>query len=217
MTALQSPRRTPEPKSRRWGLASVPLPQQRMASVPFVLSLAVLLALGMFGLLVLNTALQDQSFAMKERQQVATQLGYRLAALEARVTEARSSSGLAVQAAKLGMVPNPYPVYLTLPDGRVVGDPTAMTGSEVPDVRYRTPEELAELAKAKAAAEKQRLKDLAEAKRKAEEKRKAAAERREREARERAEAEKKAAAKKAAEKKAAEKKKQQQAADGADR
>ena len=131
-----------------------------------------------------------------------TSIGYRVAELQSQVTEARSSTRLAVEATKLGMVPNPYPVYLTLPNGQVVGNPTSISGYEIPDVRYRTPDELAALAQKAADAEAKRIADLAakakaakEAKAKAaEEKKKAEAE-----AKAKAKAKAKADAKKAAE------------------
>ncbi|MFT3969279.1 MAG: hypothetical protein QM695_03120 [Micropruina sp.] len=205
MTALLAPkpqpgRRAPEQPSSRESLREVRRPQRTMASIPFVLSLGVLLVLGMVGLLLLNTSLQEQAFAVRDQQKAATQLGYRMAALETEVTQARSSAGLAAAAAKLGMVPNPYPAYLKLPGGQIVGDPTAMTGHEVPDVRYRTPDELAAIAKAR---------EEAAAKQAAEVKKKAAEAKKEEAAKKAAEAKKKAAEKKAAEaakKKAADKK-----------
>ncbi|HVK44572.1 MAG TPA: hypothetical protein VM429_06675 [Micropruina sp.] len=175
MTALEAPRRNSEQRPRRWGLAQVPIPQRRMAGVPFVLSIGVFLVLGMVGLLLLNTSLQEQSFAVQAKQKAANQLGYRVAALESQVVEARSSTRLAIEATKLGMVPNPYPVYLSMPSGRVIGDPTKLTGYELPDVRYRTPEQLAALSAQKAAAEKQRVADLIAAKKAAEKKKEEAA------------------------------------------
>ena len=177
MTALLAPKPNPnqrgtEERSSRWNLREIRRPQRTMANIPFVLSLGVMLALGMVGLLLLNTALQEQAFAVRDQQKVATQLGYRMAALETEATQARSSAGLAAAASKLGMVPNPYPVYLQMPGGDIVGKPTAMTGQEVPDIRYRTPDQLAaiamareEEAKKKAAETKQKA---AEAKQKAE-------------------------------------------------
>ncbi len=184
MTALLAPKPQPgrrpsaEPSSRE-SLREVRRPQRTMASVPFILSLGVLLALGMVGLLLLNTSLQEQAFAVRDQQKAATQLGYRMAALETEVTQARSSAGLAAAAAKLGMVPNPYPAYLELPGGEIVGKPTAMTGREVPDVRYRTPDELVAIARARdqAAAMQaaQAKKQAAEAKQKAAEKKAAEA------------------------------------------
>lgn len=195
MTALEAPRSNSEQRPRRWGLAQVPIPQRRMAGVPFVLSIGVFLVLGMVGLLLLNTSLQEQSFAVQAKQKAANQLGYRVAALESQVVEARSSTRLAIEATKLGMVPNPYPVYLSMPSGRVIGHPTKLTGYELPDVRYRTPEQLAALSAQKAAAEKQRVADLIAAK-------KAAAEKKKEEAAKKAadeQAKKEAAAKKKAE------------------
>ena len=204
MTALQTPKRTPEgggsqERTSRWSLREVRLPQRTMGGVPFILSLGVLLAVGMVGLLLLNTALQEQAFAVRDQQKVATQLGYQVAALETEVTEARSSARLAIAATKLGMVPNPYPAYLSLPDGGVTGDPTRMTGGELPDVRYRTPEELARIAK-------EREEAMARAKAEAEERKAEAAKKKAEAAAKKAE---EAAKKKAEEarKKAAEKKK----------
>lgn len=183
MTALQTPRRSPQEPKRRESLREVPRTSRRIASVPFVLGLAVLLAVGMVGLLLLNTALQEQAFAVRDQQKAADLLGYRVSALESEVTEARSSSRLAIEAAKLGMVPNTYPVYLQLPAGTITGNPTKMTGNEVPDIRYRTPEQLEKIAKAreKAAAEaaaeaKAAAKAAKEAKKKAAEKAKQQAE-----------------------------------------
>ncbi len=205
MTALLAPKRNSEDSGPRWSLREVRLPQRTMASVPFILSLGVLLALGMVGLLLLNTALQEQAFAVRDQQKVATQLGYRVAALETEVTEARSSTRLAIEATELGMVPNPYPAYLTLPGGDIIGNPTRMTGNEVPDVRYRTPEELAAIAKQREEA-LARAKAEAEAKKAEEEARRAEEAAAKKAAAEKAAAEKRAAEKKAAEKKAAEKK-----------
>ena len=199
MTALEAPRTSPERRPRRWGLTQVPIPERRMANVPFVLSLGVFLALGMVGLLLLNTALQEQGLAVQNQQRTADQLGYRVAALESDVTEARSSTRLAVEATKLGMVPNPYPVYLSLPSGVVIGDPTKISGYEVPDVRFRTPEELVVLATKAADAEVKRLAELAA-------KQAAAAEAKAKAAEERKQAAAEAAAKKKAEEAAAKKK-----------
>ena len=126
---------------RRPSLQSVLARQQRMAKVPFMLVLALVMALGMVGLLVLTTALQNQAFAVQERQREANELGYRLSDLDAQVNQARSASNLAIRAQELGMKPNPYPVLLRLPDGAVVGQPEKVTGGEVPSVRYATPEQ----------------------------------------------------------------------------
>ncbi len=180
MTALLAPR--PSRKtSQRPQLRPVPRPRRRMSTVPFALVVAMLLAGGMVGLLVLTTALQDQAFAVQARQHEASLLATRLAGLQAQVADARSVHSLAVAAQELGMRPNPYGAQLRLGDGEVLGKAAPVMGGEVPGVRYLTPEQAAAQVKAldKAEAErKARAKAKAEAERKAkaEEERRARAE-----------------------------------------
>lgn len=177
MTALLAPKSPGERRDRWARLRAVAQPDRRLSSLPFVLVVAMFMVAGMVGLLVLNTSLQDQAFEVRKQQRVANELGYQLAALEAQATEARSAGQLAMRASQLGMRANPYPVYLTLPDGRIVGDPTAVTGGEVPELRYRTPEQLQAEADARAKAEADaKAKAEADAKAKAEADAKAKAE-----------------------------------------
>jgi hypothetical protein len=129
-----------------------------MATVPFVMVVAVLLAVGMVGLLVLTTQLQSQAFGVQETQRQANTLGIRLSALQDQVAAARSIQNLSVAAQHLGMRPNPYGAQIRITDGVVIGDPRVVFGGEVPTVRYLTPEQ--------AAAQVQAL-DRAEAERKA--------------------------------------------------
>lgn len=166
MTALEAPRvRAPRGRKVPAVLRPVSPSQRTMAVVPFVSGLALLFVAGMVGLLLLNTTLQDQAFRVREQQRQAAELGYRLADLESKVTEARSSTELAIRATQLGLRPNPYPVYLMLPDGTVMGQPARVTGGELPEVLYRSEEQLKAEAEARArAAEERRLKAEAEAK-----------------------------------------------------
>lgn len=176
MTALHAPR--PE-RSAPPPLRQVPPPRRRMATIPFVMVVALVLAAGMVGLLVLTTALQDQTFTVQAEERRAEQLADQLAALQAQAVDARSVQHLAVAAEKLGMRPDPYGAQLRLPDGTVIGTPQAVTGSEIPGVRYLTPEQadaqLKSLAKAEA-DRKAKLKAEAAAKKKAEAKKLAEAE-----------------------------------------
>ena len=159
MTALLAPRGQ-EPRRSPWrALQAVVRPHQTLSRAPFILVVAAFMAVGMLVLLLLNTALQEQAFAVRAQQRQATELGYRVADLEAQATEARSAAGLARRASDLGLRPNIYPVFLTLPEGSIIGDPTAVTGWELPEVKYRTPEQLQAEAEARdrAAAERARL------------------------------------------------------------
>ncbi len=209
MTALLAPK--PEgraPAGPR--LRPVPPPRRQMRTVGFVAVVVAVLGLGMVGVLLLTTVLQDQAFVVQARQQEATALANELSDLESQVTEARSVHHLAVSARKLGMRPNPSPALLRLPDGKVTGEPTRVGGGEVPSVRYITEEQAAKELEARHAAEAKR-KAEAEAKKKAEAEKKAAAEKKKAEA----EAKKKdaAQAKKQAEAQRAETKPKKKGAD----
>jgi peptidoglycan hydrolase CwlO-like protein len=180
-------------------------PLRRRLSMPwFIALLAAVLGLGMVGLLVLTTALQNQAFAVQDRQALAGSLANDLSDLQARVADARSVQSLALAAQGLGMVPETHPAQLRL-DGTVIGDAGMVLGGELPDLRHRTDEQAAaeEAARVKAEqvarekAEKQ-AKAAAERKAKAEQKAKA-------EAKARAEKKAEAAAKAKAEKKAKQK------------
>jgi sRNA-binding protein len=153
-----------------------------MATVPFVMVVAVVLALGMVGLLVLTTALQEQAFGVQRTQREANTLAIRLSALQDQIATARSIQNLSVAAQHLGMRPNPYGAQIRITDGVVIGDPKVVLGGEVPTVRYLTPEQ---------AQAQVRALDRAEAERKA----KAKAARAEAKARAKAKAEAKAKAK----------------------
>jgi hypothetical protein len=174
------------PAKTRPRLRPVADPKPRLARVPFLLVVIGLFGLGMAGLLMLNTTLQNQTFEARALNRQVTELAYVQADLEQRLDSYGTPGELARRASALGMRPNPQPAFLVLPEGQIVGEPKPVSGQEQPVFVVKTPEEVAaeqeaaRAAKAKAAAAKKA-------------------------------AEKKAADKKAAEKKAAERKKQQQA------
>nr|WP_294690971.1 hypothetical protein [uncultured Friedmanniella sp.] len=180
------------PKRSGAELRAVDRPPARLSRAPFLLVLIGVFGLGMAGLLMLNTTLQNQAFSSRALNRQATELAYTQAALENQIDVLSAPPELARRASALGMRPNPYPVFLELPSGKVVGEPRPVSGTEVPSMVVKTP---AEVAAEKVAAE-------AKAKAKAA-KEKAAKEKAERAAA----AKKKAEAKKAAEAKAAEDKK----------
>jgi hypothetical protein len=211
MSALQAPVTTPraqalvqtqsEQRSGASGasrLQAVEPPASRLSRAPFLLVLIGVFGLGMAGLLMLNTTLQNQAFSSRALDRQATELTYTQAALENQIAVVSAPPELARRASALGMRPNPYPVLLEMPSGKVLGEARAVTGNELPSLVVKTPAEIAaEKAAAKASAEAA-AKAKAEAEKKAAAAKKAAAEK----------ADKKAAAeKKAAEKKADQRKK----------
>ena len=133
----------------RW-LRVVPRVPSRLARLPFVLVLIAFFGLGMAGLLMLNTTLQNQAFQLRTLNRQATALAYDQAAFQAQIDQLSAPAELARQASALGMRPNPRPAFLVVPSGKVVGKPKKVSGDEAPDLIVRTP---AELAAQRAAAE----------------------------------------------------------------
>ena len=155
MTALLAPPPGRQTQDRP-RLRPVPGQRRRMSTVPFVLVVTVVLALGMVALLVLTTALQDQAFGVQRTQRDANALAIRLSSLQSDLADARSVQSLAVAAQQLGMRPNPYGAQIRLPDGAVIGQPHVVFGAEVPTVRYLTPEQAAAQVRALDRAEADR-------------------------------------------------------------
>jgi cytoskeletal protein RodZ len=150
VSALVEPRQKPqEPGS---GLRPVPAVQPGIGRLPFLLILAGVLVAGLVGLLMLQTRVQEQSFEVRQLQTQATQLSYKQAQLEAEVQQKETPAEIARQATALGMVPNPYGVYIDVRTGSVVGTQKAVHGTEVPNITYKSPEQKAAEAAAAAPA-----------------------------------------------------------------
>ncbi|MFI6825798.1 hypothetical protein ACIBG5_01730 [Kribbella sp. NPDC050241] len=113
-----APAKRSEPKLRV--VYGAPFRPPRM---PFVIFVVSLLAAGLIGLLLLNTELQSGTFHVTELNKQADQLRDQQEQLEKQVRTLESPQNLADRALKMGMVPNPNPVFLRLSDGRVLGVP----------------------------------------------------------------------------------------------
>jgi hypothetical protein len=135
-------------------------PAARLARFPFLLVLIGVFGLGMSGLLMLNTTLQSQAFQSRTLNRQAGELAYTQADLENQLDALAAPQELARRASALGMRPNPFPAFLVLPRGKVVGKPTPVSGHEVPALIVKTPTELA----AERAAERARAEAKAAAK-----------------------------------------------------
>jgi len=130
-----APAKRPEPKLRV--VYGAPFRPPRM---PFVIFVVSLLAAGLVGLLLLNTELQGGTFQVTELNKQANQLRDQQEGLEKQVRTLESPQNVADRALRMGMVPNPNPVFLRLSDGKVLGVPkegkagtgTAMFGPGTP-------------------------------------------------------------------------------------
>lgn len=134
-------------------LNAVPTVGTTLARFPFIVVLIAVFGVGMAGLLMLNTTLQNQAFQYRALKREATVLAYDQATLQQQLDQLSAPSELARQASAIGMRPNPAPAFLVIPDGKIIGKPKRVSGNEVPDLIVRTP---AELAAREAAAEAKR-------------------------------------------------------------
>lgn len=105
---------------RRAGLSLVP-GRTQAPRVPFAALVLTVLALGLVGLLVLNTSLQQGAFYARDLEERAQVLSERREALQLNVDRLREPQRVAQSAAGLGMVPNQSPAFLRLSDGKVLG------------------------------------------------------------------------------------------------
>lgn len=189
-------------------LRAVPSLPGRVARIPFITVLIAIFGVGMVGLLVVNTALQNQAFESRLLNRQSAQLVYQEAELQSQLNKVRTPEQIATKASALGMRANPKPAFLVVPSGKIVGEQHRVTGNEMKGLIIKTPAQIAaekaeKAAKAKAKAEAAAQKKAQEAaKKKAEAAAKAAAA--QQKAAAEAAAKQKAAAEAAAKKKAAE-------------
>jgi pyruvate/2-oxoglutarate dehydrogenase complex dihydrolipoamide acyltransferase (E2) component len=145
MTALWAPiiARGEDGRTTARPLRAVAQPSARLAQFPFLVVLIGIFGIGMAGLLMLNTTLQSQAFQSRTLNRQATELAYAQADLENQLDALAAPQELARRASALGMRPNPFPAFLVLPSGKVVGDPIPVNGHEVPALIVKTPAQLA--------------------------------------------------------------------------
>lgn len=93
------------------------------ARTPFVLLVFVLLGGGLIALLLLNSALNQGSFKLRELKDRTTELTDEEQALQRDVDDYAAPDALERRARELGMVPGGSPAFLG-PDGKVLGEPS---------------------------------------------------------------------------------------------
>jgi hypothetical protein len=93
----------------------------RRGSAAFGIVCAILLAAGLVGLLVLNTALAQGSFTLQKLQATSDQLSDTQVALNQSLDASKSPASLATRATGMGMVPAQSAAFLRLSDGKVIG------------------------------------------------------------------------------------------------
>lgn len=112
-----------------------PLRPERASRGVFALFVGGLLALGLLGMLLINTSLAQGAFVVSELRAQQAELLEQEAGLSQAVAAMAAPKALEAQARALGMVPSESPAFLSLADGTVLGRPKATSvapGAAVP-------------------------------------------------------------------------------------
>lgn len=99
---------------------------ERSSRGAFVVLVLAILGVGLVGLLLLNTSLQQRAFDLEELRRTTTELRDQEAALAEQVATHRAPEQLAQEAKRLGMVPVEDPTFI-----EVDGVDTDRDGPEV--------------------------------------------------------------------------------------
>lgn len=125
--------RLAESAVERARLTVVPRGRTTAPRTPFAILVGVVLLLGVVGLLMFNTSMQQASFTATELEEKATILNAKKQELRMELDRLRDPQRVSEAAAGLGMVPMTTPAFLRLSDGTVLGVPERATG----DSRFR--------------------------------------------------------------------------------
>jgi hypothetical protein len=130
-TAVPRPRRA---RRTPW-ITPVAEPSVEPAALPISLPRTPFLALvvgvvvvGVLGVLVLNTKINENSFRLNDLRATQAALDLQEQQLAQNLAELESPGNLRAAATRLGLVPAGTPAYISLPDGRVVGVPQPASG-----------------------------------------------------------------------------------------
>ncbi len=105
-----------------------PLRAERASRGVFALVVGGLLIAGMIGILVINTSLAQGAFTISELQAEQATLTQQEQTLSEQVAGAAAPESLEQHARALGMVPSQTPVFLSVPSGKVLGQPKPAPG-----------------------------------------------------------------------------------------
>lgn len=105
-----------------------PLSPDRASRGTFVMIITAILALALVAMLVINTSLAQGSFTVQSLRGEFQVLQQQEQALLEEVAAASAPIALEYRARELGMVPTSTPVFISVPDGLVLGKPRPAPG-----------------------------------------------------------------------------------------
>lgn len=107
---------------RAASLRLVPAPGRRAPRAAFVALVLGVLAVGLLGLLLLTTQMQQRAFTLFDLQNQVDTLNEQRQTLQTALAQKESPASLAESARLLGMVPNQSPAFLDLQTGTIRGE-----------------------------------------------------------------------------------------------
>ncbi|MCK5890593.1 MAG: hypothetical protein P1U38_01540 [Aeromicrobium sp.] len=110
--------------ARERALRIVAPARARARRAPFVVVVVTVLSVGLVGLVVLSTVLQNQAFELARLQQESSSLTVQQQQLQYEADRQASPASLAAAASGIGMIPNQTPVFLKPDTGEIIGVPT---------------------------------------------------------------------------------------------
>jgi hypothetical protein len=105
-----------------------PLRPERASRGVFALVVTGVLGLGLVGMLLINTTVAQGAYTLSELKGQQQELNQALATLTEQVEAAGAPAILEANARALGMVPSETPVFIEVPNGRILGKPKAAPG-----------------------------------------------------------------------------------------
>ena len=129
----------PEPEAPRPDLRVLPPQPFRAPRGPFALVVGAVLTLGLLGVLLLNTVVAQDAFAVSALEQKAAALADQEQTLIQQVAAEDSPSRLEQRARRLGMVQNVNPAFVRLADGKILGEPVAAKAPVIKKTAAATP------------------------------------------------------------------------------
>jgi hypothetical protein len=133
------PRRTRDAASVRSAAAEAPAVRRRLTSLPFLVLVAALLAVGLVTLLMVNNTLAAGSFDQARLRAEQVQLFEQEQALRQDVERLSSPTRLRQQAHTQGLIPAATTAYIDLETGRILGTPVAAGQPLTPGVTATDP------------------------------------------------------------------------------
>lgn len=106
---------------------------------PFLVLVLALAIGGLVGLVLLNTAVNENAFRLHDLDTKQSSLDKQEQQLEQALDNRSSPAKLAAQAKKMGLVPAGDPAFVVLPDGTVVGTPEPAKAPSSPPAASSSP------------------------------------------------------------------------------